>query len=74
MTILSLTAVARLAERRVREEGAPVPVAELLAWLGRVDVDQERAAAAVRTAVAAGRLVPAGAVAVRVPATGSAAA
>jgi len=59
-TILSLPAVARLAERHVRDNHAGgLPVDELVGWLVRVRVAPDRARAGVRLAVTCGRLVAA---------------
>jgi len=57
MTILSLPAVGRVAERRLRQHGQPMPQAELVKWLGTIDVAHERALAGIRLAVTIGRLV-----------------
>jgi len=54
-TILSLPAIARLAERQVRTDG-PTTATDLIAWLVAVDVDQTPAEAGVRLAVMGGRL------------------
>lgn len=56
MTILSVTAVARLAERHVNTYG-PTLEAELLHWLERHGVDPERAEQAVSLSPVRGRLV-----------------
>ena len=54
-TILSLPAIARLAERQVRTDG-PTTATDLIAWLVTVDVERTRAEAGVRLAVMGGRL------------------
>lgn len=56
MTILSLPALARHAERHVQTHG-PVTVADLLALLTPRAADPERAEAGIRLAVVGGRLV-----------------
>ena len=57
MTILSLVAVARLAERHVRQAGQPVPVEHVVHWLvDSVGVEEDRARAGVRLAVVVCRL------------------
>jgi hypothetical protein len=57
MTVLSLVAIGRLAERHLRQADQPVPVEQVVRWL--VDafaVDLDRAQAGVRLAVTVGRL------------------
>ena len=54
MSVLSLTALSRLAERHVREVGEPVPVEQLVTLLDCID--DARARAGIRLAVIAGRL------------------
>jgi hypothetical protein len=55
MTVLSLTALSRLAERHVREAGGgPVPIEQLVTLLDCID--EARARAGIRLAVIAGRL------------------
>lgn len=57
MTILSTTAIGRLAERHVRLIGQPVPVDQLIDHLEReAGVDRERAAHGLGVAVVMGRL------------------
>ena len=56
MTILSLPAVARLAERRACELGGMVRLDELLRWLDGAGVRPERAQAGVQLATVIGRL------------------
>ncbi len=62
MSILSLPAIGRLAERYCRQHGQPIPRAELVKQLASVDVPPDRADAGIRLAVTVGRLVdtPAG--------------
>lgn len=55
MTILSLTAIARVAERHVRTRG-PQTSEDLLALLATVAADPDRAQAGLRLAVIGGRL------------------
>lgn len=55
MTILSLPAVARVAERHVRQTG-PQPPKALLTWLTSIDISRERAEAGLRLATTCGRL------------------
>ncbi|MBA2512783.1 MAG: hypothetical protein H0V26_00410 [Solirubrobacterales bacterium] len=51
MTILSVVAVGRLAERRVRQAGQAVPVEDVVRWLvDSVGVQDDRARAGVRLA------------------------
>jgi hypothetical protein len=51
MSVLSIVAVGRLAERRVREAGEPVRVEAVVRWLvDSVDVQDDRARAGVRLA------------------------
>ena len=57
MTILSLPAIGRLAERHVRQHGQPIPRAALVKWLRSIDVPDDRADAGVRLAITVGRLV-----------------
>ena len=42
-SILSLPAVARVAERYLRQHGQPIPRDELTAWLDSIDVTPARA-------------------------------
>jgi len=57
MTVLSLTAVSRLAERRVRQASRPVPVEAVVAWLvNAIGVQDDRARAGIRLATIVGRL------------------
>ena len=57
MSVLSIVAVGRLAERRVREAGEPVRVEAVVRWLvDSVDVQDDRARAGVRLATYVGRL------------------
>jgi hypothetical protein len=56
VTILSLTAIARLAERRCRQADQPVPLTDLLAWLTDLEVETGQAQAGVRLATIVGRL------------------
>ncbi len=62
MSILSLPAIGRLAERHVRQHGQPIPRAALVKWLTSIDVPDDRADAGLRLACTIGRLVdtPAG--------------
>ncbi len=62
MTILSLPAVGRLAERHLRQHGQPIPRAQLIKALEAIDVPDDRAAAGIRLAITIGRLAdtPAG--------------
>jgi hypothetical protein len=57
MTILSLPAVSRVAERHCREQRQPIPRTELVKWLTSIDVAADRAEAGVNLAVICGRLV-----------------
>lgn len=57
MTILSLPAVGRVAERHLRQHGQPIPREQLVAWLDSIDVAPERAKAGLRLAITCGRLV-----------------
>jgi hypothetical protein len=54
VTVLSLTALSRLAERHVRQANNPMPISELIAALDCID--EARARAGIRLAVIAGRL------------------
>jgi hypothetical protein len=54
-TLLSLPAIARVAERHVRQRG-PATRDQLLAWTATVDVASDRAEAGLRLAVTCGRL------------------
>jgi len=58
MSILSLPAIGRLAERHVRQHGQPIPRAALVKFLRSIDVDvpDDRADAGVRLAITVGRL------------------
>lgn len=57
VTVLSVVAVCRLAERHVRHAGGePVPVERVVAWLEAHDIDTERARAGCRLSVTVGRL------------------
>ena len=59
MSLLSLTALSRLAERNVRTARRPVAPGDLIDMLGEQHaVHEQRAADAVRLAVDRGRLVP----------------
>jgi len=57
MTVLSLPAVGRVVERHLRQHGQPMPRADLVKWLGTIDVQPERALAGIRLAIIVGRLV-----------------
>ncbi len=57
MSILSLPAIARLAERHVRQHGQPIPRGQLVKSLEMLDVERTRADAGVRLATTVGRLV-----------------
>jgi hypothetical protein len=57
MSILSLPAVARLAERHCRQHRQPIPRAELLKSLEALGVERSRAEAGVRLATTCGRLI-----------------
>jgi hypothetical protein len=56
-TILSTVAVSRLAERHVRQHPEPVPAGVLIRELQALDIDGERARAALVLALDCGRLV-----------------
>jgi len=57
MAVLSLTAVSRLAERRVPQANQPVPVEEVVAWLiNAIGVQDDRARAGIRLGTIIGRL------------------
>jgi hypothetical protein len=57
VSVLSIFAVGRLAERRCREAGEPVPVEAVVSWLVEaVGVQDDRARAGVRLAPFVGRL------------------
>jgi hypothetical protein len=57
MTVLSVVAVGRLAERHVRQPGEPVPVEHVVRWLvDSLGVADDRAHAGARLAVTVGRL------------------
>ena len=57
MTVLSIVAVARLAERRVRQAAKPLLVEDVVRWLrDSVGVEEDRARAGVRLAVVVCRL------------------
>ncbi len=59
MRILSIVAVGRLAERRVRQAGDALPVEDVVSWLvDSVGVQDDRARAGVRLATIVGRLEP----------------
>jgi hypothetical protein len=55
MRLLSHTAVARLVEQRVRQQGATTR-GDLVRWLAELDVESSRAHRGVDVAVRAGRL------------------
>jgi hypothetical protein len=55
MTLLSITAVSRLAERHVRTYG-PQPRADVIRWLERHGIDEERAERGVEFALIRNRL------------------
>ena len=59
MSILSVPACARLAERHVRQHGQPIARAALVKSLEALDVERSRAEAGVRLAVTTGRIVDA---------------
>jgi hypothetical protein len=56
VTVVSVVAVCRLAERHVRGVGEPVPVEQIVARLESYGIDRERGRAGCRLAVVVGRL------------------
>jgi len=56
MTVLSLVAVGRLAERHIRQATEPVLATALVSWFEHMNVDAERAQAGIRLAVIGARL------------------
>ncbi len=57
VSVLSLSAIGRVSERRIRQAGQPVPLADITRWLtDTVGVDIERATAGLKLARITGRL------------------